>query len=182
MVQTSRKSILPRSTQSVATETTEGKTKIPSVMQNSVSSVLLLLLLAEVATFAACQAAADSDSPTVNNLLVIPQKNRYALGESLDPENDLFIFLVWSDGRHEAVTCYVPNNDPEAEDPLMPNPDLQVIHAAFDIVGTQVVYVLYKTYYANYFVLVYDPNAVDPGTGGGDTTTPGTGIDVVIPW
>jgi hypothetical protein len=64
----------------------------------------------------------------------------------------------------------MPNTDPEAEAPLMPNPDLQILHAAFDVPGTQIVYVLYKTYYANYFVLVYDPNASsgDGGNGSGD--------------
>jgi hypothetical protein len=116
--------------------------------------------------------------------LVIPQKNRYALNEELDKENDLFIFLVWSDGRHEAVTGYLPNTAPEAEDPLMPNPDLQILHAAFDVPGTQIVYVLYKNYYANYFVLVYDPNASTDGGGGsgsggndGNTTITIEGIE-----
>jgi hypothetical protein len=149
-----------------------------------VSSVVILLLACTLVTaFSSCQATTNN-SPTVNNLLVIPQKNRYALGEALDPENDLFIVLVWSDGRHEAVTCYLPNEDPEAEDPLIPNPDLQIIHAAFDIVGTQVVYVLYKTYYANYFVLVYDPNASSgDGSGSGGTGgTGGNGIDIVLGW
>jgi hypothetical protein len=110
--------------------------------------------------------------------LVIPQKNRYALNEELDKANDLFIFLVWSDGKHEPVTTEMPNVDPEAEVPLMPNPDLQILHAAFDVPGTQIVYVLYKNYYANYFVLVYDPNATSGGSG-----TPGnggTGIEIDI--
>jgi hypothetical protein len=142
-------------------------------MQISVPSVLLLLLLC---TLASCQSASDSTSPTVSHLLVIPQKNRYAVNEELDKANDLFIFLVWSDGKHEPVTTELPNVDPEAEDPLMPNPDLQILHAAFDVPGTQIVYVLYKNYYANYFVLVYDPNASssdpnNPGSGGNDGNT-----------
>jgi hypothetical protein len=148
-------------------------------MHTSVPSVLLLLLLC---TLASCQATSNN-SPTVSHLLVIPQKNRYALNEELDKANDLFIFLVWSDGRHEAVTTELPNADPDAEDPLMPNPDLQILHAAFDIPGTQIVYVLYKTYYANYFVLVYDPNAASSdgdgsGSGGeGNTTITIDGIE-----
>jgi hypothetical protein len=136
----------------------------------------LCVLLLAIVTLASCQSASDSASPTVSHLLVIPQKNRYALNEELDKENDLFIFLVWSDGRHESVTTQMPNTDPEAEDPLMPNPDLQILHAAFDVPGTQIVYVLYKNYYANYFVLVYDPNASSDGgegngSGGNDGNT-----------
>jgi hypothetical protein len=168
----------------LSTENTERKyLSVPSVMQNSVPSVVFLLLAcATVAAFASCQAAVTNDSPTVSQLLVIPQKNRYALNEELDKENDLFIFLVWSDGRHEAVTTEMPNTDPDSDDPLMPNPDLQILHAAFDVPGTQIVYVLSKNYYANYFVLVYVPNATSGGSGtpGNGGSGDGTGIEIDI--
>jgi hypothetical protein len=173
MATASRKEKKPRTTQTTTDTRSHGSYG---------SWFTLLLVCAAVATLAACQAASDSTSPTVSHLLVIPQKNRYAVNEELDKANDLFIFLVWSDGKHEPVTTELPNTDPEAEDPLMPNPDLQILHAAFDVPGTQRVYVLYKNYYANYFVLVYDPNASSGGSGSGGSggSGDGTGIEIDI--
>jgi hypothetical protein len=123
----------------------------------------------------------------VSHLLVIPQKARYTLNEAIDPEKDLFVFLVWSNGKNEPVPYYVPSDTPdESENGLIPNPDLQVVSAAFDNPGVQVVYVFYKMYNANYFVFVYDPNAdgSSDGTGddAGDGGNGGGGLDVTIDW
>jgi hypothetical protein len=126
-------------------------------MHISVFSVLLLLL--------SCQASTTT-GPHATHLLVIPQKSKYALYDELDPAKDLTVFLVWSDDRHDEIFPF------DVNDPEQPNPDLRVVTAGFDIPGTQIVYVLYKSYYANYFILVYDPNA--PG-GSGDGTGDGTG-------
>jgi hypothetical protein len=181
MAQASRKRIVTRSTQSVATETTEGKTKIPSVpsvVQNSVSSVLLLLL-----ALASCKSAADAPAPVEVSMHIYPAKYSYRLGqEEFDPEHDLYVFIEYSDNRTpEPVTYYLP--DSESGD-LVQNPDLQLIYPApFETPGYSLILVLYKNFIANYYVLVYDPTTGSDGSGGGGGgTTPGTGIDVPINW
>jgi hypothetical protein len=186
MVHAGRIRILTRSTQSVATENTERKTKknsVPSVTQNSVLSVLLLLC-----TLAGCKSASDSPSPTVSHLLTIPQKTRYPRNAQMVPEVDVVLFLVWSDGKNESIPFFVPSDTPDdPENGLVPNPDLRVVSAAFDNPGVQVVYVFYKMYNANYFVFIYDPNAEnpsdpnDPGNPG-TPSTPNGGLDVTIDW
>jgi hypothetical protein len=148
------------------------------------ASVLLLLLC----TLAGYQAASGSSSPTVSHLLIIPQKTRYPLNAQMVPEEDVVLFLVWSDGKNESIPFFVPSDTPEeSENALVPNPDLRVVSAAFDNPGVQVVYVFYKMYNANYFVYVYDPNASNSGdpTDPGNPDNPGTpngGLDVTIDW
>jgi hypothetical protein len=104
------------------------------------------------------------------------------------PEEDVVLFLVWSDGKNESIPFFVPSDTPDdPENALVPNPDLRVVSAAFDNPGVQVVYVFYQMYNANYFVYVYDPNAGNSG----DPSTPtdpdnpdgsGGGPTVVIEW
>jgi hypothetical protein len=191
MVQTSRIRIVTRSARSVATEDTEGgNLSVHSVTHISVSSVLLLLLVCTtVVTFASCQAAADSPGATPTHLLVLATKDEYRLGEEeLDPANDMVIFLVWSDNRHEAISYLVPNPDADdTENPLVPNPELQIIHPAFNVPGYKLVYILYKNFYANYYVIVWDPYANDDTGNGGDgdgtsTGDGGGGPGVIINW
>jgi hypothetical protein len=98
----------------------------------------------------------------------------------------MVIFLVWSDNRHESISYLIPNPDPAAEETLVPNPELQIIHPAFNVPGYKLVYILYKNFYANYYVIVWDPYAsTSPGNGtdGGDTGgTAGNGPDVIVNW
>jgi hypothetical protein len=146
------------------------------------------LLCALLLLLAGCQDAASSPGATVNHLLAIPQKTRYPLNAQMVPEEDVVLFLVWSDGKNEAIPFFVPSDTPDdPENALVPNPDLRVVSAAFDNPGVQVVYVFYQMYNANYFVFIYDPNASNTGdpSDPSDPSNPGTpngGLDVTIDW
>jgi hypothetical protein len=180
MAKASRIRIITRSTRSVATETTERKPQnpsVPSVVQYSVSSVLLLLL-----ALAGCQGAADAPAPVEVSMNIYPAKYSYRLGEDeFDPEHDLYVFIEYSDNRTpEPITYYIP--DAETGD-LIQNPDLQLVYPApFETPGYSLILVLYKNFIANYYILVYDPNAPTGDDGSGTGSGGGGGTGVVIHW
>jgi hypothetical protein len=143
-----------------------------------VSSVLLLLL----ASLAGCKSAADAPAPIEVSMHLYPAKYSYRLGqEEFDPEHDLYVFIEYSDNRTpEPVTYYLP--DSESGD-LIQNPDLQLIYPApFETPGYSLILVLYKNFIANYYILVYDPNAPTGDDGSGTGSGGGGGTGVVIHW
>jgi hypothetical protein len=119
---------------------------------------------------------AKTDSPGPSHLLVTPKVETYNLGDSLDPLNDLLVYLMNGNGNLSENLIEDPEN------PGTLNPKLAITTATpFTIAGKQIVYVVYQQYYENYFVFINDPHA--PGGGSDDSSgapTDGTSINIQI--
>jgi hypothetical protein len=100
MATASKTRIVTRSTQSVATEDTEGKAiSVSSVMRNSVPSVLLLLL-----ALSACQPTASAPAPVEISMHIYPAPFE-------TPGYSLILVLYKNFIANYYVLVYDPNGD-----------------------------------------------------------------------